>query len=72
MEIENLTDQEKIELITKTKKLIEQFPIFIDYSTRDSFSKYYDNYVCCWGNSKAGHDSDCSIAQLKNLYYGLK
>jgi hypothetical protein len=66
--IDELTDAECRELLVKIESLVNDMPSFIEYDRDGGYGRIYDPYSCCSGDTKFGHDEDCSIGNLKIIF----
>jgi hypothetical protein len=66
--IDALSDSECRDLLNKISNIIADMPSFIDIDREGRCGRIYDPYFCCLGNTTNGHDYDCSIGQLRNIF----
>ena len=68
VKIEELTDAECRELLKMIENLVGNMPSFIEYNRDGGYGRIYDQYSCCSGYTNQGHDKDCSIGQLNEIF----
>ncbi len=68
VKVDELTDSECRELLKKIEGLVGDMPSFIEYDRDGGYGRIYDPYSCCSGVTNQGHDEDCSIGNLKNIF----
>ena len=68
VKVEELTDAQCRDLLTKVKELIADMPSFIEWDRDGGYGRIYDLYSCCSGNTREGHDKYCSVGQLKEIF----
>lgn len=68
VKIDDLTDAQCRELLKRIEILVSEMPSFIEYNRDGGYGRSYDYYACCTGNTKEGHDKDCSTWQLRLIF----
>lgn len=65
VKVDDLTDAQCRELLKRIEVLVGDMPSFIDVG---GYGRIYDPYCCCSGYTNQGHDKDCSIGQLNEIF----
>jgi hypothetical protein len=68
VEVEELTDAQCRELLLKIRDLVADLPSFIEYDRDRGYGRIYDPYACCSGYTNNGHDKDCGVGQLNEIF----
>ena len=68
VKIEQLSDSECRELLTRVEERIADMPSYIEADSDGGWTRIYDPYSCCSGNTREGHDKYCSVGQLKEIF----
>lgn len=63
-DIDKLTEQECKEILKNVRNIVLDFPSFVSWG----YESYRENYACCCGNTTKGHDRDCPIRLLKDIF----
>ncbi len=66
--IDDLTHTQCLEILKKINDLVSDMPSFIHYRNDDGLSNIDDPYFCCSGYTNEGHDKECSVGQLKQMF----
>jgi len=65
VDINDLTDAERRDLLKKINQLVFRLPSFLKSGVLGSGPT---PYVCCLGDDDSGHEEDCSIGQLNDIF----
>ena len=68
IDISKLSHEEAIALLKKIDDIVGDMPSFIEYNRDGGYGRIYDPYSCCSGDTKYGHDEDCSVDNLKEIF----
>lgn len=68
IDISKLSHEEAIALLKKIDDIVGDMPSFIEYNRDGGYGRIYDPYSCCSGDTKYGHDEDCSVGNLKEIF----
>jgi hypothetical protein len=68
IDISNLSHEEALALLKKIENLVGEMPSLIEYNRDGGYGRIYDPYSCCSGDTKYGHDEDCSVSRLKQIF----
>lgn len=68
IDISKLSHEEALALLKKIDDIVGDLPSFIEYDRDGGYFRAYEPYSCCTGNTGEGHDKNCGICNLKEIF----